>query len=190
MTQMERASITKTAQLARVSTGTVTEVTSASEGKTSANRVGMTLMRYVRKNRGATLLDTVFKLILIFKEREIRMKTRVYLHPVVKMCNWMFMCILLRAQPVCENVKQLVIKGGAVKRSNISFLLDRKLNSTDWTAGLSLFLCLRKIKSVELKPDTGGGFISGRISGLLLIPLKDSSSGIYRTQLLNAFAPS
>ncbi len=60
----------KTAQVARVSVGTVTKVTSAfrSMGKTSVNRVGncgrqrtfderdaRALVRYVRKNRRATL---------------------------------------------------------------------------------------------------------------------------------------
>ncbi len=48
-TQMVGSTVTKTAQLARVSIGTVTKVTSAfrSMGKTS--------VRYVRKNRGAAL---------------------------------------------------------------------------------------------------------------------------------------
>ncbi len=64
---MAGASVTKTAQLARVSIRTVTKVTSAfrSVGKTSVNRVGScgrqrtfdncALMWYARKNRRATL---------------------------------------------------------------------------------------------------------------------------------------
>uniref|UniRef100_A0A3B4XRT0 Transposase Tc1-like domain-containing protein n=1 Tax=Seriola lalandi dorsalis TaxID=1841481 RepID=A0A3B4XRT0_SERLL len=68
--RMAGASVTKTAQLASVSIGTVTKVTSAfsSLGKTSVSRVGncgrqrtlddrdaRALVRYVRKNRTATL---------------------------------------------------------------------------------------------------------------------------------------
>lgn len=68
--RMAGASVTKTAQLASVSKGTVTKVTSAftSTGKTSVNRVGncgrgrafdeqdtRALVRFVKKNRRATL---------------------------------------------------------------------------------------------------------------------------------------